>query len=187
MTPRLVPSPRRALPVLTVLVLLGSALSLVLALTRPDPQPPADLPGAVPGPYVAARLAGPGGSAVEAMTRVLPIVLGYDFRELDEGLSAATGVMTKAFARRYRRSFNGSARPLAKRQRSVVEAEVRGAGQVRLIDEETVLGLAYVDQVLVRSAEEESSDLPRTLERYRVLVRLVKVGDDWLVANISPV
>ena len=179
---------RRVLPVLTVLVLIGSALSLVLALTRPDPQPPEDLPGsAVAGTYVAPELAGPGGPGILAIAESIPVVLGYDFRRLDEGLEEATALMTKPFARRFRSAFNSAARPLASRQQRVVDAEVRGIGQVRVIDATTVLALAYVNQLLVSSRTQPSSEEPTVLSRYRVLIRATVVGDAWRVANIGPV
>lgn len=181
------PAARRVVPLLTVLVLLASALIVVLALTGPDPQPPANLPGAAPGDYEPADLAGDGGPAIERMAEVLPVTLGYDYRALDEGLAEATALMTNRFARRFTRSFNSSTRPLAKRQETVASARVLGAGLVRLTDPDTVVGLAYVDQVLVKRATRKPGGPPEGITRSRVLVRLVQVDDTWLVANISPV
>ncbi len=183
---RFLPAPRRVVPVLIVLVLLGSALSLVLALTRPDPQPPADLPGAGSQPYTATRLAGGAGPAVEAMVRALPVALSYDYRDLDADLADATALMTDGFAKAFTRSFNTSARPLAKRQRTVAEARVRGAGVVRVLDDDAVVALAYVDQVLT-SRTEPKAEATESISRSRVLVRLVLEGETWLVSNISPV
>lgn len=184
MTPR--PALRRVVPVLIVLVLLGSALSLVLALTRPDPKPPADRPGAGSEPYAAALLEGEGGAAVEAMVRAMPVVLAYDYRDLDSGLAEATTLMTDGFAKAFTRSFNTSARPLARRQRAVAEARVRGAGVVRVIDADAVVALAYVNQVLT-SRPERSAKKTEIITRSRVLVRLVREGETWLVSNISPI
>ncbi|WP_300401828.1 hypothetical protein [Nocardioides sp.] len=185
--PRL--APRNVVPVLTILVLIGSALSLALALTRPDPRPPADLPGADGGvgTYQAADLEGPGGPAVAAAVELLPVALSYDFRDLPGGLDDATAVMTPTFAEAFTASFNSSARPLARRQRAIAQAQVRGAGLVRVIDSQTVLALAYVDQVLVQSRTLARSDPPQVLTRNRVLVRLARVDGEWLVANISPI
>ncbi|CAN5194066.1 hypothetical protein BH09ACT12_BH09ACT12_25420 [soil metagenome] len=180
-------SPRRVVPLLTVLVLIGSALSLGLALTRPDPEPPADLPGAGSGTYEAAPLVGTAGPAIEAMVAALPIVLGYDYRDLDGGLAAATALMTESFASAFTRSFNSSARPMARKEKSVAEARVRGAGVVRTVRKRTVVALAYVDRVLVQSTTLKPGDAPEVLTRNRVLVRLVRVDDDWKIANISPV
>ncbi len=69
----------------------------------------------------------------------------------------------------------------------MAEARVRGAGLVRVVDDTTVVALAYVDQVLLSSAELEVGDRPQVLARNRVLVRLVLRDDTWLIANISPV
>lgn len=186
MAPRVRTAPRRVVPVLTALVLLGSLLSLALALTRPDTSPPPDLPGSGSGDYEATLLAGPGGPAVEAMTQALPIALGYDHRRLDESLSEATALMTRAFAREFRRSFNTSARRQATRRQAVVEAPVRGVGLVRLVDDDTVVGLAYVDRVLVQARSMRAGAPARVVSRYRVLVRMVRVDGRWRVANISP-
>jgi hypothetical protein len=179
--------PRRLVPVLTALVLAGSALSLVLALTRPDPTPPADLPGVGSGDYRAADLAAPAGPALEAVVESLPVALGYDFRRLDEGLDDATSLMTRSFARRFTTSFDDSARPLARRERAVVEAPVRATGVVRTDDDGTVVALAYVDQVLVRGTSLEADEDSRVLSRYRVLVWLEEQDGTWLIANLSPV
>ena len=183
---RFLPAPRRVVPVLIVLVLLGSALSLVLALTRPDPRPPADLPGADVEAYTATRLAGGGGPAVEAMVRALPVVLSYDYRDLDADLADATTLMTDGFAKAFTRSFNTTARPLAKRRRTVAEADVRGAGVVRVLEGDAVVALAYVDQVLT-SRTRPKAEATESISRSRVLVRLVLEGETWLVSNISPV
>lgn len=182
--PRL--APRRVVPLLTVLVLLASALCLVLALTRPNPQPPADLPGAGSGPYEVAELAGEGGPGIEAMVRLLPVALGYDHRELNAGLARAKALMTPEFASAFAEAFNSSARPLANREQAVVEARVRGAGLVRVTGA-TVVGMAYVDQVLVEGTSLDAGDPPRVLTRSRVLVRLLRVGGSWVISNISPV
>ncbi len=178
--------PHRVVPVLIVLVLLGSALSLVLALTRPDPRPPDDLPGAGQGPYAMTRLVGEGGSAVQAMVQALPVALGYDYRDLDDGVADATALMTDTFAEEFTRSFDTSARPLARRQRVVAEARVRGAGVVRVVDADTVVALAYVDQVLSRRPRTVAKP-SEVITRSRVLVRLVRTGEVWKIDNISPV
>lgn len=194
MPPGLLPRPglsptsgARVVPVLIVLVFLGSALSLGLALSRPDPGPPTDLPGSTSGPYVPVPLAGPGASAIASMGEVLPSVLGYDYRSLDRGLTEATAVMTRSFADDYRALFDSSARRLITRQRSVIEAQVKGIGQVRVLDDDTVLGLAYVDQVLVRGKSLSSDAEPRVQGRFRVLVELVAANGGWKIANMSPV
>lgn len=177
---------RRVLPLLIVLVLLASGLSVVLALTRPNPQPPADLPGSGIGAYEVALLAGEGGPGIEAMVRVLPVVLGYDYRDLNAGLAKSKALMTPQFAREFAAAFKSSARPLAIREQAVVEARVRGAGLVRVVGA-TVVGLAYVDQVLVEGDSLDAGDESRVLSRNRVLVRLLEVSDSWVISNISPV
>lgn len=187
MAGRAVLDPRRNVAVLTVLVLIASALSVVLALTRPDPQPPADLPGSSPAAYQVASLAGPGGPAVEAVAAALPVVLGYQVGRLDEDLAAARALLTRPFARRFTASFEESARTFARREQATVEASVRGVGLVRVLDDTTALALAYVDQVLVRGRSIAPDGPPRVLARYRVLVRLVSSGGTWRIDDMSPI
>ncbi|WP_148614199.1 hypothetical protein [Nocardioides rubriscoriae] len=178
----------RRVTVLLVLVLLGSALAVVLALTRPAADgataPPVETAQA---PYfVPADLLGPGGEALAAAVSALPAALGYDHRDLDATLTRATQAMTTGYARVFTRTFDRRVRPLAQRQRSVVEARVRGAGVVRTDGDTAVVCLVYVDQVQVRPREGRKDAQPRVLSRNRVRVEMVLRSGAWKINGIDP-
>jgi hypothetical protein len=179
----------RRVAVLLVLVLLGSALSVVLALTRSDAgvvaSPPVETNTA---PYFRpADLVGPGGEALAAAVTALPAALGYDHRDLDGALRRAVSAMTPAYAREFTRAFDRRVRPLAQRRRSVVEGRVRGAGVVRTDGDTAVVCLVYVDQVQLAGLGLRAGGRPRVLSRNRVRVDLVLRGGTWRISDLRTV
>lgn len=178
---------RRVL-VLLVLVLLGSGLSVALALTRPDvdsaPAPPG-VTGATPPGFRPADLLGPGGDALAAAVPALSAALSYDHADLDGSRQRATSTMTTTYARTYARTFDSRVRPLATSRRSTVEGLVRGAGVVRAIDDETVVCLLYVDQVQT-GGRGVRAGATRVLSRNRARVLLRRVDGTWRIDSISP-
>lgn len=177
---------RRVIAVLTVLVLLGSAVSLLLALTRPDQAPIAERPGQA-AIYRPADLDGPGGPALAAAVAALPLALSYDFRGLDASLAAATTTMTAAFAAQFTKTFDERARPLAKQRKAVTEAVVRGAGVVRTQGPSRAVCLLFVDQRLLQSVRLDPGDPPMTLTTNRVLVVVVLRSGTWKIDGIRPI
>lgn len=180
----------RRVSVLLVLVLVGSALSVVLALTRSDAGGAAEPPPVVRvgGPaYETAELLGPGGDALEAAVAAVPLAFGYDHRRLDADLEAATATMTRVYADSFARAFDRRVRPFAQRRRAVAEAVVRGAGVVRTRDDTTALCLVYVDQLLVGARGRRAGAEPELLAANRVLVDLVLRDGRWRVDGITTV
>lgn len=173
---------------LLVLVLLGSALSVVLALTRPG----ADAAGMPPGAtgaagYEPADLLGPGGDALDAVVAALPATLSYDHRDLDRSLARATRGMTPAYAAVYTRTFDRRVRPLATREKSIAEGRVRGAGVVRTDGDTAVTCLVFIDQVQVAPRPRRKGAEPRVLSSNRVRVDLVLRDGRWLIEAIRAV
>ena len=175
---------RRVVEVLTALVIIGSALCLYLALTRPDRVPLAELPGEGAA-YRVADLAGPGGPALAAAVDALPAALSYNFRDLDASLAAATRRMTASYADEFTATFDERARPVATARKAITEAVVRGAGLVRASDARA-LALVFIDQLLVRSTRQDADDPPSTLSRNRVLVTLVLRSGTWRIDDLRP-
>lgn len=162
---------RRLVIVLFALVLLVSGANVALALSKPDPGTPR-------------TLSGPGGDAVAAAVREVPLALGYDHRDLAAGLRRATAVMTPAFAEDYRRTFRRTAAPQARRGQEVTDAVVRGAGLVRVVGEDRAVCLVYVDLRLLATGGRNLAE-PRTTGRSRLRVTLARVEGAWLLAGIA--
>jgi hypothetical protein len=178
----------RRVAVLLVLVLVGSGLSVLLALTRPESGragvPPASTGARAPG-FRPADLRGPGGDALAAAVSALSTALSYDYRYLDGSLTRATRQMTPAYARTFTRTFDRRVRPFARQRHAVAEGVVRGAGVVRTRGETRVVCLLYVDQVLVRGRG-ATADEPRVLSRNRARVEVVLNDGGWRIDSINP-
>ena len=174
---------RRLVAVLLALVLAGSALSVVLAVTRPDASGIGVLPGSGPT-YQAATLPGSGGEALEYAVTAVPLALSYDHRDLAGSLRQATSRMTRDYAAEFTAIFDDEVRPSARRRKAVTEARVRGAGVVRSRGDATAVCLVYVDQLLVSGTGVEAGGPPDVLSRSRVVVDLVRRDDGWRISGL---
>ncbi len=164
---------RRLVVVLFALVLLVSGANVALALSKPDADGPRTLDG-------------PGREAVAAAARAVPLVLGYDHRDLAAGLRESTEVMTPAFATRFRAEFRRSAVRRARRQREVTDAVVRDAGLVRVVSEDRAVCLVFADLRLLATGG-RALDRPRVTGRTRLRITLDLVDGEWLVGAIRAV
>lgn len=180
----------RRVAVLLVLVLIGSGLSVYLALSRPDADgagsPP--IPAATDGSrYVPADLVGPGGDALAAATEAVPTAFGFDHADLDGSLRSATAYMTTRYASTFTRAFRLNSRPLAQRRAGVAEGRVTGAGVIRTRDDTEVVCLVYLDQVLVEARGLARGQEPELLAHLRLRVDMVLRDGTWRVDGISTV
>lgn len=179
---------QRSVVVLLALVLAGSVLSVVLALTRPEAEgastPPAAT-GATPPGFRPADLLGPGGDALAAAVAALPATLSYDHRDLDGSLQRATEQMTAGYRRVFTRTFDQQVRPFAERRRGVAQGLVRGGGVVRADGDDAVLCLLYVDQVLLEARGLRPAAAPEVLSRNRVRVSLVLRDGEWRIDGLA--
>jgi hypothetical protein len=180
----------RRVVVLLVLVLVGSALSVLLALTRPGPDGAGGRPGSTgdraPG-FRPADLRGPGGDALAAAVSGLSTSLSYDYRYLDGSLARATRRMTPAYAKTFTRTFDRRVRPFARQRRAVAEGLVRGAGVVRTRGDTRVVCLLYVDQLQRRGRGVRAGGDPRVLSRTRARVEVVLRDGVWRIDAIKAV
>lgn len=171
--------------VLLVLVLAAAAVTTRLA-TQPSPadvRPEIAKDGTyTPGTISSAE----GADAVDRAAEAVPAALSFDFRRLDEGVREATTHMTPDFAERFQNTFDETASPMAKSQRAVTRALVRGAGLVELSDDERATVLVYVDQVLVSSDSMRNRSAPAKVSQNRVLVTLEFHDGEWQVDDLTP-
>lgn len=127
--------------------------------------------------------------AVVAAVETAEVALGWNYRTLDEGLEDATSRMTEDFVegrRGFRAVFNQTTRPRARANKSVVDALVRGAGEVSSEDGRVTV-LLFVDQRVVdrRTARNPTRPYQRVISR--VFMELEKVDGAWLVDEIGTV
>lgn len=179
---------RRVLVLLVAVALAGAAVAWLATRSDPDAVRPsvADDAAHTSGTVIAA----PDG-ALQAVSDLLPTALSYDHARLDDDLEAATAAMTDGFAEEYADTFDATVRPLATSKKAVSEAHVRATGLIRSADADQALVLAYVDQVLVSSADQsggadQSGAEPVRVSQTRVLVSVRNVDGTWLLDGIDP-
>lgn len=175
-------SGRRSVTPLLVLVLLGSALSVVLAVTRPEAEGAGVQPGNA-ATYEVATLLGPGGEALEYAVTAVPLALSYDHRDLDGSLAGARSRMTREYGADFARIFDRRVRPLAQERKAVTEAVVRGSGVVRTRGDDVATCLLYVDQVLLEGTGLKKGET-EVLARSRVVVDLVRREQGWRIDGL---
>lgn len=180
------PMPSRI--VFAVLALLLAAATAAYFIVGPaDPPEPGTKPvlGDSGSDYRSGALPDGLGEAVAVAVEVMPLALGYDYRDISAGLDDATALMTEDFGREYRRTFRASAAELARTQQAVTTATVRAAGLVGDEGDE-VVAVVYVDQALVSSTTLENKSAPVRVSQNRVLVGLAREDGAWRVTSITP-
>lgn len=176
---------------LAALLVLSIVVFVVLGATAPDPVNRPPVPADAEGGYVGGALPEGRDVAVDVAVEALPLALGYDYRSLEEGLDAATALMTEDFGAEFRTTFEQSAAQLARDEEAVTSATVRASGVVR-VEEGTgdeggrVLCLVYVDQLLVSNETTRDEDNPVQVGQQRVLVGVAQVDGEWRVDSIQP-
>lgn len=125
--------------------------------------------------------------AVEEARRVAPstaeaaaaAILAYDHRSLEGDQQNATGFMTDEFAEEYSETFEKVVSPAAEQNRAKVTATVLASSVIRAT-EGSARVLLFVDQATVSRANERPQ-----IALNRVVMTMERVGEDWLVADIS--
>lgn len=169
--------------VLVALILVAAAVVGWLA-TRDEPT--AKVPSAEEdGSYVVGTLPDDAEPAVRACADGLARALSYDYRSLDADLDRATALMTTAFGKRFRDTWEKTTRRDASAKKVVTKAVVRGAGLVTS-DGGKVRCLTFLDQVLVRSTGIDKGSEPVKVSQNRVTVSVREVDGTWLVDDIKP-
>ena len=171
----------RLVAVLTMLVVLTSAMGTTLALTRPP------LSSAESGLAARPALADPAGAtAVEVASRAAGLSLSFDHHTLGPGLRAATATMSGPFARAFADSFRRELVPEIRRGHASGRATVRASGLVRA-DRGRAVVLVLVDQL----RRDDSTGAAGRLTSWRLAVELVwserDAGGEWRVDDIRAV
>jgi Mce-associated membrane protein len=152
-----------AVAVLTVAVLLAVALAAWLALRVQQDR-------------AAAHAGERALAAAQAHARTL---LSYDYRHLDRDFATAQAALTGTFKDDYARTTTTVVKPVALRDRAVVQADVTAAAVIWARPDQAQV-LLFVDQ---RTTSTRTSGPRVDLNRVRMTLR--RTGHGWLVANIE--
>jgi hypothetical protein len=123
--------------------------------------------------------------AVKAAVKALPVALSYDYRSLEASLKKATALMTPAFAKEFRSTFESTTTKIATEKQAVTSSLVRAAGVVGSVKDDKATCLVYLDQVLVSSKDKKADD-PLKVSQNSVHVKLRKIDGTWRVDGIEP-
>jgi hypothetical protein len=172
---------RRLSVVLTGLIV-AAAILLVWLVTQPvqaavEPKVGND------GTYVVGTVPR-GQDAVEVAVEVLPAALSFDYRRLNDERKVVDERMTESFGREFRATFDKTAGRMAKKERAVSRAVVRGAGLVEANGDRATC-LVFLDQLSI-AAQAAKDKAPVAVSKSRVLVKLVHEDGAWKVDGIDP-
>ncbi|MEV0947654.1 h domain protein [Rhodococcus sp. NPDC049939] len=119
--------------------------------------------------------------AVEAARDQAVAMLAYDFTDVDNQLASAADGLTGEFRDEYTKLVQETIAPGAKEKQLTVQVSVQAAAPVSTTPTEAVV-LLYLNQITTSAEAPEA----RT-SGSRVRMSLEKVGDRWLVDQLTPV
>lgn len=118
-------------------------------------------------------------AAQRSLERALPLVLSYDYRDLEKSELAAKRYFTTAYREQKFGPLWATVKANAPATQAVVSAEIV-ASAVASADRDQVVLVAFVDRPT------QNKELAQELRfEDRVEVRMVKAGDDWLIADLA--
>ena len=109
-------------------------------------------------------------------------ILSYDYRTIEEDVDAAKELTTGALREQYDETAP-SLLSQARQVRAIVQASVGSAGVVN-VDGDRVVVLLFVDQATVKQVGDAAEPTTR-IDQNRVRVTMSKVGDRWLVSELT--
>ncbi|MFC7451005.1 hypothetical protein [Rhodococcus daqingensis] len=121
------------------------------------------------------------GEALAAAPGYIEALLSYDAATVDADLDEAARGATGEFAGRFREFAANTVAPESKRQGLSTRARIAEAGYVSG-DADRARLLVFIDQITTST----QSPAP-TSTSSRVLVSMERVGDNWLVAEMTPI
>ncbi|NKQ51954.1 twin-arginine translocation pathway signal [Amycolatopsis sp. K13G38] len=120
------------------------------------------------------------GAATDAARTGVTTMLSYDYHTFDKDVAAASGSLTGDFQQRYHDLMTGTVRAAALDQQTVTNASVARSSVVSATPE-TVDVLLFVNQTTTSKASQGPQ-----LTGSRVQVTMTRVGDRWLISNLTP-
>lgn len=120
-------------------------------------------------------------SATSAAVEKVPVLLSYDFNSVDAQLGAALESLTGDFRKQYETLAGQVIAPAAREKSVTTSATVVESAVVESSENEVTL-LLFLNQTTTSRDRAEPK-----LDGSRVTVAMEKVGDDWKIADVTPV
>jgi len=106
-------------------------------------------------------------------------MLSYNYKTIDAQATRIEGLLTGSFKSEFSHAMDKDIKPLAVRNKTVVQARVSDVGVMEQ-SEGRVKVLAFVNQATVGADSEKPA-----IDQNRVIATLTKVGDRWLVSQVQ--
>jgi Mce-associated membrane protein len=116
----------------------------------------------------------------ELATKRIPEVFGYDYQTVERSLSAVYPKLTPEYRQEFQKSANAQIIPEAKKREVVVQASVVGAG-VMSAKRTSASVMVYLNRTVTDKSRQPVYD------GSRLRVDFKKIGEEWLIAYITPI
>jgi Mce-associated membrane protein len=121
--------------------------------------------------------------ALAAAKSEVPLILSYDYRSFDAGVSKSKAALTGRAVDDYTKAMTTSIKPNAVKVKAVVQASTDGAGIESVSpDGKQVTAVVFGEQKVTNS----TLSAPRT-DLFRVRATLDLVGGRWLVSKFDQI
>ncbi len=116
----------------------------------------------------------------ELAAKRIPEVFGYDYQTVERSLSAVYPMLTPEYRQEFQKSANAQIIPEAKKREVVVQANVVGVG-VMSAKRTSASVMVYLNRTVTDKSRQPVYD------GSRLRVDFKKIGDEWLIAYITPI
>lgn len=106
-------------------------------------------------------------------------MLSYNYKTIDAQAAQIETQLTGSFKNEFTQAMDKDIKPLAVKNKTVVQARVSDVGVMEATDGRVKV-LAFVNQAKVGADEKQPA-----IDQNRVIATLTKVGDRWLISEVS--
>jgi Mce-associated membrane protein len=118
-------------------------------------------------------------AATSAARTAIEQMLSYNHASIDAQAARVETLLTGAFKKEFAAAMDSDIKPLAVKNKTVVQAKVSDIGVMEQA-EGRVKVLAFVNQATVGADQKQPA-----IDQNRVIATLSKVGDRWLVSDVQ--
>ena len=118
-------------------------------------------------------------AATSAARTGIEQMLSYNYKTIDAQAAQIEGLLTGSFKREFVQAMDQDIKPLAVKNKTVVQARVSDVGVMEEA-EGRVKVLAFVNQATVGADQKQPA-----LDQNRVIATLTRVGDRWLISEVQ--
>lgn len=119
--------------------------------------------------------------AAVAATELIPKILSYNYKDLDQSLSGAMDALTGQFKTDFQQLIDSAVRPAAQSRQIVTQATVQSTSVAKAADTDVTV-LAFVNQTTTATDQKTPK-----VEGSRLRIGLHKTNGRWLISSMEPI